>query len=518
MDIQFGEYQLFKSERRLHGPQGSVQLGDRACEVLSVLLERASSVVGKNELLDAVWPNLAVEENTLQVHISALRKALGPNVIRTVHGRGYQYVGPPPTLSDHGIVERQVREGRTTDTSHNIVPAQGREASSTHVVILPFSSLLNDRFAEMVSDGLWEDVVIELGRYRHLAVTPYRSRLNGTVQNPSAVQVGRHLAADFVVEGRLRFVEQTIRMNVQLIDVETGMQVWGERFDFAATNVFSVQDSIVDALISHLSFNLDDAAQEKRTKDPTTSKTAYTYFLKARSTWRAGDEALAMQFAQKAVEADPRYGRAHAYVAFFYGYSLFSQQLGLGSDQTVELAEGALEQAMRCDRNDPFTLQKASMTLIMLGRPRDGLRLSEASLRIGARDGEIVMTHGHALIACGSYEKGRALMEQAMSPTKPFLVPPGFFCGLGEGRHICRDYAGSLAALEMMPDPPYYITLLKAANLARLGDREMARQIVDSAPVRFDTVRYARNMAKTCALAEDIEHYLASFRLAGIEV
>jgi Tfp pilus assembly protein PilF len=295
-------------------------------------------------------------------------------------------------------------------------------------------------------------------------------------------------------------------------------QVWGERFDFEMEDVFSVQDEIVDAIISHLAFNLDDVAGAKRQKDPTTSETAYTYFLKARSLWRAGKETEAMRLAQKAVEADPNYGRAHAYVAYFYGYSLFSQHLGLGPDETQAYAEMALDRALACDPNDPFILQKLSMTKIMLGQPTDALRLSRSALRFGARDGEIIINHGHSLIVCGAYEEGTAYMEQAMALVQRSAVPPGFYCGLGECRHICRDYSGSVAALDMMSDPPYDILLLKAAGLARLGEVDAARRVIDSAPAGFCTTRHAQHMARTCALPEDIAHFRESFRLAGVKM
>ncbi len=517
MDIQFGEYRLCESERRLDRPQGSVRLGDRACEILRVLLDRPNCVVSKNDLLDAVWPNLAVEENTLQVHVSTLRKAIGSEIIKTVHGRGYQYVGPPPAASDTSATRQSTSVGSDSvgadSTAHSLLSV----ACSTHVLVMPFANLSDNKPPDLLAEGLWEDIVIELGRYRHLAVTPYRRTAEGTVRDTSATELGKTLAVDFVIEGTLRYIERAVRVNMRLIDAGTGTQVWGERFHFEIADVFSVQDAIVDAVISHLSFNLDDAARAKRLKDPTTSETAYTYFLKARSTWRAGDEVSAMRFAQKAVEVDPQYGRAHAYVAFFYSYSLFSQHLGLGSVETMALAENALDMALKADPNDPFTLQKLSMTLIMLGRPREGLRLSEAALRIGAQDGEIIVTYGHALIACGEYEKGQAFMDKAMSLMQRFVVPPGFYCGLGECRHICRDYVGSLSALEMMPDPPYDILLLKAANLARLGEVDAACRIVESPPQMFSRTRYARHMAKTCALPEDVEHFLTSFRLAGID-
>lgn len=93
MDLKFGEFQLKTRQRELVGPSGAVPLSDRSLDILRTLLTRPNELVEKPALFDAVWPGVVVEENTLQVHISALRKALGSDVIATVHGRGYKYAG-----------------------------------------------------------------------------------------------------------------------------------------------------------------------------------------------------------------------------------------------------------------------------------------------------------------------------------------------------------------------------------------------------------------------------------------
>lgn len=96
MDLQFAGYELKLRERQLIGPGGSVDLSSRSFDILVALLARPNEMIGKSDLFDAAWPGVVVEENTLQVHVSSLRKLLGPGYIATVHGRGYKYVGPMP--------------------------------------------------------------------------------------------------------------------------------------------------------------------------------------------------------------------------------------------------------------------------------------------------------------------------------------------------------------------------------------------------------------------------------------
>ena len=96
MNLIFGPYTLVEHQDSVVGPHGPIELSGRTVDLLKTLLAKPSELLSKSDLLDAVWPGIVVEENTLQVHMSALRKALGPGLIMTVHGRGYRYVGPRP--------------------------------------------------------------------------------------------------------------------------------------------------------------------------------------------------------------------------------------------------------------------------------------------------------------------------------------------------------------------------------------------------------------------------------------
>lgn len=520
MDIQFGEYHLSLRNRQLRGPAGLIEIGARSYDILLLLLQRAGSVVGKDELLDTVWSGLAVEENTLQVHVSALRKALGPTTIVTVHGRGYKYAGPSPSRIDELSVEAKTfGTGQHFENSAATVAATPKNQSNrelTSIAVLPFKNLSGNADHDILADGLADDIITELARYRNLAVTGHRISSLFRDRQGGLTEISRALGVDFILDGSVRLAGTAVRVVVELIDVETGAHAWGDRFNCELVDIFSVQDEIVGAVIGRLAFNLTEAAGRKRKRDPTSSASAYTNFLQARAAWREGDGPRAMQSALRAIEIDPDYGRAHAYVGFFYGFNLFTQWISLDDDEIAHKAGAAIERALAFDRGDPFILQRASMTYLLLGKPETALRYAEVAAAESARDSEMLTIHGMTVAYCGDHAKGRAMIEHAVTLER--RLSPSIYLSLFEVRHMMRDYAGSLSVLKMMPDPPHYMRLYEAASLARLGRIDEARRLLKQAPSGFDTTRFAKSQARTCALAQDAEHWLESFRLAGVDV
>jgi adenylate cyclase len=513
MDIRFGEYLLSRQERQLHGPEGTVELGDRSCDILVALLASAGMVVTKQDLMDAVWPGVVVEENTLQVHVSALRKALGTMHIQTVHGRGYKYVGPDPR-SEVASAGSARPTWRLQSSSTGIAPYPDRKTTS--IAVLPFSTGSDDREQLLLAEGLVEDLIIELARYRHLTVIGHGLSSHYRESETALAKVSKDLGVDFVICGSVRAGADSIRVVVQLVDVETGAVAWGDRFRRETGDMFAIQDEIVGAVVARLAYNLDAAAEKQRQRDPTSSESAYVQFLQARSHWRNGAPKHALSCALKAIEMDPEYGRAHAYAGYFYSYGRFGQWFDLTLSEMDAKAYLEIERALAADPTDPFILQRVSMSYLMLGDPQSALRFVEAAAQESALDSDILVIRGLVLAFAGRKDDGAELLERAIA-LEPRLAP-GCYSALAEVRHMQQDYSGSQAVLNMIPKPPVYVSLLKAANMARMGEARAARSLVETIPVDYDRALCARSEAKMCAFAADAEHWLESFRKAGVSV
>lgn len=386
----------------------------------------------------------------------------------------------------------------------------------TSIAVLPFVNMSGYPEQDYFADGIAEDLITELSRYGHLAVISRNTTSAYKGKTVSIIEIGRQLGVNFIVEGSVRQSGNRVRVTVQLIDVESNAHVWADKFDREIEDIFAVQDEIVTTILARFTFNLDDAAAEQRQRSPTTSATAYTHFLQARAAWRRGNENEARDRLVAAVKADPYYGRALAYLSFFFAYSRFSLAAGLDDADAVKQARHFAERAVGADPNDPFTLHRSAMAYLMLGEPITARRYIEAAATRSPRELEVMQARGIILAFAGLHDEGLALLEKA-AKLEPVL-PPGFHVTLSDTRYLAGDYQGALNALESIVDLPPYLVFCQAAFLAQLGRAEEAKRLVATVPKKFDASRFARYCAGMCALPEDAAHWLAGFRKAGIDV
>ena len=288
MDIAFAGFSLKVRERLLSGPGGPVEIGARAIDVLHVLLEKHSEVVSKDELLSTVWPGSIVEENALQAQISALRKSLGPSLIVTVHGRGYRYAGPPPRPmgGDAQTIEREDRK-----------PV---------VAVLPFATLSADPDQQYFSDGITEDIIDRLSRFRNLAVigshTTFALRAAGT----SHSGMTKRLAADYVVTGNVRRSGDHIRIAARLADAARETVLWAEHYDRPVGELFSIHDELAGIIASMLSRHVE---ADIGSRPPIEDVTSYELVLKGMTHFRnfsVENQEMAAVYFRRALEINPR--------------------------------------------------------------------------------------------------------------------------------------------------------------------------------------------------------------------
>ena len=281
--LTFGPYRLNGANGTLLRDGEPLRVGQRGVRLLEALLRRRGEVLTKAELLDAAWPDTAIEEANLSVQIMSLRKALGPapgggEWIVTIPRIGYRLVPEVPAESHAGrpvTADRswwpRLREHRIgwrwTATLLAAVlvavaafaalrPADVAPFAATWtnptVAVLPFDDMSGNPELGYFGDGVGEDIIAMLARVPELHVVARNSSFRYKGQAVDIRQVGEELGATHVLEGSVRRDADRLRIVAQLVDARTGKHVWAERFDRSGTDPWALQDEVTGRIVSSL--------------------------------------------------------------------------------------------------------------------------------------------------------------------------------------------------------------------------------------------------------------------------
>jgi len=376
--LRFGRAEMRQSERKLLLDGQPVALGARAFDVLTLLIAHRDRVVGKNELLEAVWPGLVVEENNLQVQISTLRKFLGASAITTIPGLGYRFT---MALDDERI--SQVMGARAMTCS-----AEVEAPAYTSIAVLPFADISEKKDQEYFADGMAEEILNLLCRVPGLHVAARTSAFSFKGKADDIPTIAGKLRVANVLEGSVRKSGNRLRITAQLVRADSGYHVWSETYDRNLDDIFKVQYEIATTVVKALMASLllgvgpksegtTEGAMPARTDVQPDSETAivsartasllvdavpepkgtaiveaYTLYLQARSMYaRAATQAefeKVFDYLQKALKLDETFAPAWAWLSLAR-----SQQAGRGLmllQEGYEEARQAAERALQLDR------------------------------------------------------------------------------------------------------------------------------------------------------------------------
>jgi len=309
------------SRRDKRGVFVPVSIGPRALDVLAVLVARAGTLVLKEELIAAVWGRTVVENANLTVQISVLRRILDEgrtegNCIQTVAARGCRFVVPVTR------VERPAR-----------VPAAGAATVSPRLalVVLPFANLSDDSTRGHFADGITDDLTTDLSWTPEFFVISRSTAFAYRGKSVDARQMGRELGVDYVVEGSLRVTSSQLQVNAQLIDAESGVHVWADRFETDGDDMAAVEGEITGRLLWDLRRNMFAAASRRAARDSRFDGDAKTIAMRGWSVFHrprsAANMQQALQLWERALDIDPGSMSAKIGIAlglasnFWYGWS-----------------------------------------------------------------------------------------------------------------------------------------------------------------------------------------------------
>ncbi|MGF7206269.1 TolB-like protein [Skermanella aerolata] len=486
MQFVFEDYLLDLDRRELSRGADAIATGPQAFDLLVYLVRNRERVVGKDDLLDAVWDGRIVSESTLTSHINAVRKAVGDNgeeqrLIRTIARKGFRFVG------DVREIRSSNRFGalRTGILNSDEPPAHALALpDKPSIAALPFLNLSGDPEQEYFADGIVEDIISALSRIGWLFVISRNSSFTYKGRAVDVKQVGRELGARYVLEGSVRKAAHRVRITGQLIDATTGAHLWAERFESALDDIFELQDQVAESVVGAIAPQLERAEIDRAKRKPTESLDAYDYYLRGMAnfhqrTREAVGEALPLF--HKAAELDSDFASAYGMAAWCHFWRKIN---GWMTDPADEAAEGArlARRAVDLGANDAVALTRGGHALGHFGGDLDGcIALLDRALVLNPNLSAAWYLGGFQRISRGEHDDAIERIAHAMrlSPLDPEMVR------MQAGTAMAHLFAGRFDAAsswaeKAMRDLPGFLLAagIAAASHALAGRTDEARQVL----------------------------------------
>ncbi len=382
------------------------------------------------------------------------------------------------------------------------------------IAVLPFANMSGDAEQQYFSDGITEDIITELSRFRSLFVIARNSSFQYRDKAVDVRRVGRELGVGYVVEGSVRKMGDKVRITTQLIDAQSANHLWSERYDRGLDDLFAVQDEVTRTIVATLTGRVEDAEIRSASAKPTDNPHAHDCLLRGIEHFRgygADDNRRARELFETAISLDPRFALAHAYHAM----ALLAEHSY--ESAPTEISDKALASALAAVRLEPSEGRcHASLGLVYSCRKEYDLAIQhlERGTVLNPNDANGFAQLGATLATCGRAVEAIALISQAMR-LNPFH-PEWYWFSLATAFYAARRYGEALDANRKIA----YAT--RAWNRARVAACLAQLGRLDEA--RAETAEVLRLKPDFSILAEmphyeepaDAEHVLGGMRKAGL--
>jgi len=332
-------------------------------------------------------------------------------------------------------------------------PAGEPKVESGALAVLPFDNISPDQETDYFSDGLTEELIARLSVVNEIElVSRWASmQFKGTKQDPKTI--GRELGARYIVGGSVRRFQDSVRITVQLVDVETNRQIWGNTYKGKLDDIFDIQEQVASQIVEALKLKLSFSEKVSLTKRQTVNAQAYDLYLRGqdylyRLTKRSVEYAI--QLFEKAIELDPRYAAAYAACSSAYGqmYQWFSR-----AEQHRDKAQELSFKALMYDSNLPEAYAAMGLSYFIWGKFDEASASSRKAIELDPDDFIAFWTLGRIHFTNGE-------LEQALAPFRRVIeLKPGFYAAYADLAQTCAGLGrkeeaeqASRQLLELLPN------------------------------------------------------------------
>jgi TolB-like protein len=478
----FEGYVLDLQRRELRLGDQLIPVEPQVFDVLDYLIRNRDKVVTKDDIFAAVWQGRIVSETALTSRINAARAAIGDtgedqHLIRTLRGKGYRFVGAV-----------QEKDESVAAVSASPVIALSRPALTLpdrpSIAVLPFTNMSGDPQQDYFADGITEDIITALARFKSLFVIARNSSFAYRDKGADISQVAGELGVRYVLEGSIRKSGERVRVAGQLIDAATNGHIWAERYDRRLTDIFDLQDEITEQIVGAVEPQVVFAeVRRARSKRPDNLE-AYDYVLKAYQhlfLLTLHDNEQALENLRHAMTLSPYYALAYAYASWA---NLFRVQLIQSGSIRPIITEAVTfaQRAAELDPADPLIQTIRAAWQMMVDRDYDGaLARHEQAFQENPNSVWICGCNGFGNAVCRHFDRAIEMLNRArrLSPIDPSMflwLPGGAIAHLLAGR---PEEAIRWTEEALRLNPRHLISLfLRAAAEVAAERSEVARQFV----------------------------------------
>jgi adenylate cyclase len=492
---RFGAFVLNLDRLSLQEGGSDRELRPKAFDVLRLLVEHAGRLTTKDELVEAVWPDVIVNEDALAQCIHDIRKVLGDDgdrFIKTVPRRGYMFVADVERVA--GTVPSEDGTLSTPSRSRSLTRvlvvlgallalgsailwlayygSPTRPRSGLAVAVLPFSTTGNDQ--AYLGEGLAEDVAAAVARFGDLTVIARNSSFRYGAEAEDLGQVGRDLDVDYVLRGSVRRTGDRLRVTAQLVDTRNLATLWMEQYDRPYVEMPSIPDEVAGRVAAQLVGHARETAAKRLRSHDANSLEAYELVLRGRKSYRTFTKAGALEareLAGRAVVLDPDFALAWDLMArTLLQFYLQPYDENWRLRPVLVEARAAAYQAVALE--PAFSTAHATLgTMLMWLREYDAsLEALRKAVSLNPNDTVAFAMYAEALSYSGEQEAAIAAWDRA-AELDPFTPPLNFalkarsYTFLGEPENalaLARSCASVAPNLQ-----PCFVQLAIAAKEAR---------------------------------------------------
>jgi serine/threonine protein kinase/Flp pilus assembly protein TadD len=329
---------------------------------------------------------------------------------------------PSRRFQTAGEIERALRG----DTTVRNTPRPRKSFYS--VAVLPLHNQTGDAEMEYLGDGITEIIISSLSRISRLRVMANSTVLRYKRQDPDPRSLGRQLEVGYVLVGRVSQRGKLLHVSAELVDVHSGWQIWGERYERPFEGIFDVQEDIAREISTKVLQKLTGDEKKNLTKKPTLNPEAFKLYLKGRHAWNkrmSGDIEQSIEFFQRATQIDPQFAAAYSGLADAYTTQGFMQlHTAVAAGELMIKAQSAAAKALSLDES--LGEAYASLGVVALRYSFDVAAAERSFLRaIALNPGYAVAHHwyGECLAAMGRSADAVEQLKKALDldPLSPII-------------------------------------------------------------------------------------------------